>query len=314
MSVIIGIDEAGYGPNLGPLVQAAVAVRCPDGVDNLWKTLKRGVRRACDDDDGRMLIDDSKRVHILPNGLERLERTIHSVFSCGQPIGELLATIACGSSRDDLTGEHWYLADEPLPVTCLAAEILAVPRFLKVLETSGVEFCAMRTVVTPAPRFNAVVERWESKGAVLANGLITLLEEVNQAFPEDTPLEFVIDKHGGRNFYAPMVQTAFPDGWVTPLIESADESAYRIDGLKRNVSLTFVPRADSESLPVALASMAAKYLREVFMRQFNRFWQQHVPDLEPTAGYPNDSKRFYGLIQRAMRQLGIQERQVWRER
>jgi hypothetical protein len=182
------------------------------------------------------------------------------------------------------------------------------------VQSNRVEFCAIRTMVTPTPRFNTLVDRWDSKGAVLANGLIALLCEIERAFPDNSPLEFMIDKHGGRNFYAPIIQTAFPDCWVTPLVESADESAYRIDGYKRPIRLTFVPRADSESMPVALASMAAKYLREVFMRQFNRFWQQHVPDLEPTAGYPNDSKRFYGLIQRAMRQLGIQERLVWRER
>ena len=99
-----------------------------------------------------------------------------------------------------------------------------------------------------------------------------------------------------------------------PLVESDENSAYRVDGLKRKVSLVFKPRADGGSLPVALASMLAKYLREVFMRQFNRYWQQHVPDLEPTAGYPTDAGRFYALIQRAMRQLGVKGDHVWRKR
>ena len=30
MPWVVGIDEAGYGPNLGPLVQSAVALRLPD--------------------------------------------------------------------------------------------------------------------------------------------------------------------------------------------------------------------------------------------------------------------------------------------
>ena len=51
---------------------------------------------------------------------------------------------------------------------------------------------------------------------------------------------------------------------------------------------------------VALASMLCKYLREVCMRQFNRFWEKHVPGIEPTAGYPVDAKRFYEAIQAAM--------------
>src|SRR5438445_317914 len=135
MPWIIGLDEAGYGPNLGPLVQAAVVVRAPDEVGCLWQCLAGGVRRACDPDDARLLRDAL-------------------------------------ASLDD--GE---------------------------------------------------------------------------------PVTFVIDKQGGRNYYAPLIQTALPDGWVTPLRESADVSEYTILGLGREVLLVFRPRADSGSLPVALASM-----------------------------------------------------------
>src|SRR5689334_20497672 len=71
MPWIVGIDEAGYGPNLGPLVQSAVAARVPDGVGCLWQCLANGVRRAADPDDGRVLIDDSKLVYAGPNGLAR---------------------------------------------------------------------------------------------------------------------------------------------------------------------------------------------------------------------------------------------------
>src|SRR5947208_1634913 len=40
MPWVVGIDEAGYGPNLGPLVQAAVALRLPDGDEAGWETLR----------------------------------------------------------------------------------------------------------------------------------------------------------------------------------------------------------------------------------------------------------------------------------
>ena len=47
-----------------------------------------------------------------------------------------------------------------------------------------------------------------------------------------------------------------------------------------------------EFLPTALASMTAKYLRELSMRAFNEFWCARVPGLRPTAGYPGDAPRF----------------------
>ena len=39
MPWVVGIDEAGYGPNLGPLVQSAVALRLPDAYGEATGTL-----------------------------------------------------------------------------------------------------------------------------------------------------------------------------------------------------------------------------------------------------------------------------------
>ena len=46
MPWVVGIDEAGYGPNLGPLVQAAVALHLPAADPAGWDALKGTVRRA----------------------------------------------------------------------------------------------------------------------------------------------------------------------------------------------------------------------------------------------------------------------------
>ena len=132
--------------------------------------------------------------------------------------------------------------------------------------------------------------------------------------PDGEPVLFLCDKHGGRNFYAAMLQEAFPNGWIVAERESADESRYRVELLDRPVTVTFRPRADGDSVAVALASMLCKYLREVCMRQFNRFWATHVPGIRPTAGYPGDAKRFFDEIKPAMAKLGLTDDQVWRKR
>ena len=67
-------------------------------------------------------------------------------------------------------------------------------------------------------------------------------------------------------------------------------------------------------LPTALASMTAKYLRELSMRAFNEFWCAHVPDLRPTAGYPSDSRRFRQAIADKQRELRIDDHAIWRNR
>ena len=80
-------------------------------------------------------------------------------------------------------------------------------------------------------------------------------------------------------------------------------------GVRREVR--FAVRGES-FLPVALASMTAKYLRELAMAAFNSFWQQQVPGLKPTAGYPQDARRFAASIDEARQQLAIDNDLLWR--
>jgi len=314
MPWIVGLDEAGYGPNLGPLVQAAVAARVPDGVDCLWTCLAKGVRRAADPDDGRLLIDDSKLVYAGPHGLSRLEHGVWAIVG-GAAVGDMLGCIACEPTVTELASEPWFRAEESRPIACDPAEINSNGvHYSAALAENGIEFRVVRCMVTPAPRFNSLLEKWRSKAAVLAMGVIELLKEQARLLPEDEPIVFVIDKQGGRNFYAAMIQTAFPDSWVVPVRESALCSEYRLANVDRDVRLAFRPRAEQESLPVALASMVAKYLREVFMRQFNRYWLERVPGLQPTAGYPGDSRRFYKAIRPVMKELNMPRAAVWRRK
>ena len=59
-------------------------------------------------------------------------------------------------------------------------------------------------------------------------------------------------------------------------------------------------QAEERHLPVALASMFAKYVRELLMGAFNHYWQQVVPGLRPTAGYYTDAMRFLADIDPAL--------------
>jgi ribonuclease HII len=318
MPWIIGIDEAGYGPNLGPFVMSAVACRVPAelAAANLWQALGPAVRRHGERGPDRLLIDDSKLVHSGARALRNLEAALWSALhpeAAPLTVTDFINRF-CHKYHDDLAAEPWYAGATGLPLQAAAAEWQAVAeRFRAACGERGVSFAFARSVIVCPRRFNELLDRHDSKAAVLAVALAELLLAAQPACPEE-PLFIYVDKHGGRNNYAAQLRPAFADGILMADEEGAERSVYRLHGARRAVQVTFQPRADGDHLCVALASMLSKYLREVLMEQFNRFWQQHVPGLKATAGYPTDALRFFADIREAVGRLGIAEGHLWRRK
>jgi hypothetical protein len=320
MPWIVGIDEAGYGPNLGPLVMTAVACRVPEGLAaaDLWDVLKTAVCQPPSTDRGRILVGDSKLVYSTARGLHDLELGVLSTLApCrdGVPL-DLAGYVewSCQRSHPELRAEPWYAGTSRLPLCVEAGPFAdAAGRFRQTCASQGVVWGLVRGVVVCPARFNGWLDKWGSKGAVLGQALTELLGAVGDLEGDD-PLAVVIDKHGGRNRYAAMLQHAFTDGMVVAHQEGMGNSDYSVIGLRRPVRLSFRPRADQGHFCVALASMCSKYLREVLMLEFNQFWKRHLPDLKPTAGYPGDAARFFEAIRPTAARLGIAEPALWRRK
>ena len=317
----IGIDEAGYGPNLGPLVMCATACRTTEPQVDLWRAMRATVRRHDDEDNGRMLVADSKLVYTPARGLRQLECGVLAFLFGGRwpprrdgvCVRELLEAV-CSSSHKEMTKECWYHGSTRLPLAASGDDHHnGVNGWRRTSEARGLEWGLAAGVLVVARRFNQTVDKRGSKGFVLGLGLAELLHHCLR-LPGDDALDIVVDKHGGRNFYCDVLQHAFEEGMVLAREEGAELSVYEIVGLGRPVRVRFMPRADATAFCVALASMLAKYLREVLMHEFNGFWTSRVPGLAPTAGYPGDSARFFEAIQGEMTKLGLTRERVWRER
>lgn len=306
---LIGIDEAGYGPNLGPLVVAATAWRLPAGCD-LDELLSLSVSRSPRLNDERLLIADSKAVYQPGGGLARLERAVYAIGGVPSSWAEFVDSLVADpeNHRANLPWLQGY--NPPLPIAADRDELVeAGSKFRQVLRDSQVKTTRIAARLIYPAEFNRLVKEHGTKGAALSYLSIGLARRLYEAVinPHES-CELIFDKHGGRNRYGALLQEHFPDGWIETVEESRPVSRYRVGD-----DLTFRFRSKGEAeLPVALASMTAKLLRELSMNAFNAYWLANVPGLKPTAGYPVDAKRFKAAIEKKQAELGIAEDSIWR--
>jgi hypothetical protein len=85
---------------------------------------------------------------------------------------------------------------------------------------------------------------------------------------------------GIRNYPARMRH--FPRAGLTPVRATGGTLAYEVDGVGH---VRFEIDADARHLPVALASMVGKYVRELWMERQNRFYRGHDDSLSDVSGY-----------------------------
>lgn len=220
------------------------------------------------------------------------------------------------------------------------------PAFTQIDETfaeSGVSLVDVAARRVHPLEFNDLLTRLGLKSDLIADVTTSLVVETIlralQTQPtisrdlesEKEPPVFIVlcDKLGGRDRYAPLLAARFPGADVKTLVESRAASVYRFcarHGVVRDgspvdfpteiaVEIRFTAKGEA-NVPTALASICAKYFRELSMIPFNDFWRGAVDDanLRPTAGYPLDAKRFRAEVDEARRRLKIADAVFWRER
>ena len=178
-----------------------------------------------------------------------------------------------------------------LPLTPESGASGAV-RLQQLMERTGVSMRIPRLCMVPAGEFNRMLISENGKAGAVRRLLEPLMHTV--LVPDD-PAIFTVDRQGGRRYYGEWLAELRPGGRLQAFEESPERSTYRVGPHQ----VTFLVKADAVRLEVALASMVAKYTRELAMILFNQYWSRQVPDLKPTAGYPQDARRFIGDLESA---------------
>ena len=71
------------------------------------------------------------------------------------------------------------------------------------------------------------------------------------------------------------------------------------------MTVSFLVDAETQHMPVALASMIAKYTRELLMARFQDWFTQRAPQVKPTAGYALDAQRFWREVEPLLPALAV---------
>lgn len=262
---VVGVDENGYGPLVGPLVVTRVLLRY-EGEDPTEELQLAAFPH--------LPIQDSKRLFL---------RSLSS-YARGEGIALALLrhTGLVLRSTWDLFDHVILPSDTPLKGTPYGEE-LSLPLWAKDLPRFNLD--AAGVVIEEIRSRVFLPENLRGQNKLLIN-LRAFLDHAN-ASRADVAL---LGKIGGMRYYHPHL----PEG-VDVIRESSRISHYRL----QQQEILFIRKADAQFLPVAMASVVGKYIREILMLSLNRAlgYREAIPW---ASGYHHDP-RSHQLVKEALR-------------
>lgn len=314
--LFIGIDEAGYGPLIGPLCHGSAAFRIDNHSiphpPNLWELLHPAVSR---DGSSGIAISDSKALYSTKGGIGALLMGVRACMNCTREerISMMqLSMLVPSADCSDIETDRWSAEHHP----CDDGEIAECPcESLKIaLKKAGVFLAAVTARAMSARNFNAAMTGGANKADVNWRVAAAELKRLSDLALPGESIFAAIDRQGGRKFYAAQLCDIFQCALVRVEREDEKASVYCLEKDGRNIRVGFYVDGDSLHLPIALASMCAKLARELIMQRINAYFKRHEPTLTATAGYYNDAQRFLDDTRALRRKLKIQDSHFIRAR
>lgn len=296
----VGVDENGLGPRLGPLVATACALettRRDASASKLGESL--GITDSkVSSGFGSMAHAEGLALAVAEAECGTPPRTADDVLAALSLDGLLALRAPCPTSARP---QCW----QPLTVPAFGGTLAHGRDILASLgdRRGKTRVVRVRSAVLCARTYNDAVARRGSKLDVDLELFERLLLDVSRATGRE--LRAICGMVGGIRRYTPRL-ALIEASRVTVIEESKRRAAYQVSELGE---VSFEVDADANALPVALASMVGKYVRELAMARQNAFYRAQDAALPEVSGYHDPvTTRFVEATRLLRARLAIDDR------
>ena len=297
--LVMGVDENGLGPRLGPLLASSVTLQIPR-YERAY-LCERGLALGLTDSKetggfGRMGFTESVALALVKRATGGLPTSADELLDRVSPDARPRLRARC---PDETTAAQCWARDLSLPV--FAGEVAFGEELLdRLVGRSNLRIIDVQSRIACAGLLNARLRAGKNKLAVDLELFEELICSVQAR--HGSPLLAVCGMIGGIRDYASRL-SRFEPHRIGSLRGRRGQRRYAVDGTGE---LRFEVDADARHLPVALASMVGKYVREICMRRIGEFYRQGNPELKLASGYHDPvTTRFIDATEESRRRLGI---------
>ncbi|MEA2081840.1 MAG: hypothetical protein U9O97_03800 [Elusimicrobiota bacterium] len=272
---VVGIDENGLGPRLGMFCVTAAVFECSSYDKNLfWKNASDGA------------VDDSKKV--MASGRTGKGRRIAAAYLA--QLGHFPETDAdfiefvnhrsAGSLSNDCPPCVRSMCRAGHSPFCEDSVSAVSDNLFSLLKDAGIRFAGAESVFLCPKEFNRGIDRFGSKMMLEFFIMEKFFRKYGAADTGRGETLFICGKLGGTKRYGRYFD--YLKKYRVANLQEGTDSFYEFDGLGR---IEFVKDGDALHLPVALASVFGKLVREIFMDSLNGYFGNLDKSLPVVSGY-----------------------------